>query len=162
MLNQRLDDALRTFAGNVKSVTELMRFDSAVLELVLQHLHALDGRLKNAHGENSRLNVSNTIAVLRNIRENESLQPHYRQMLNQCNVLLVSYFASAVADVFRAGVTEAIRTGARPKLLKEEIKIELAEVADIGGDLVDRAADLLLTSNREINLQNTRAFFTAL
>jgi hypothetical protein len=158
VLNDRLNEVLSIFSTNVKSIHELMRFDSLVLDFALQHLEALNDRLMAVHGsENSRLNVTNTLSMLRNIRTNESLQPHYREMLNQCNVLLVSYFASAAADIFRAGVTDAVRNGKRPALLKEEIKIDLRMVPEIGTDLVERAGELLLTTNRDINLQNMQS-----
>ncbi len=82
-------------------------------------------------------------------------------MLNQSNVLLVSYFSSAVGDMFRAGVAEAVRSGSRPNILKEEISIELSEAREIGPELVDRAGELLLASHREINLQNMQSITKA-
>lgn len=74
-------------------------------------------------------------------------------MLNQCNVLLVSYFSSAVGDIFKAGVIDAVRNGSRPAILKEEIKIGLHTVREIGPELIDRSGELL-TEHREISFQN--------
>ena len=130
-----------------------MRFDSNVLEFALIHLNALQARLTAIHADSSRLNVSNTLAMLQNIRTNESLQPHYRQMLNQCDVLLVSYFSSAIGDIFKAGVADAVRHGSRPAILKEEIKIGLQIVREIGPDLVERSGELL-AEHRDISFQN--------
>ena len=79
-----------------------MRFDSHVIELVVQHLESLNHRLAAVHADSSRLNVSNTLSMVRSIHTNRSLEPYNQQMLNQCNVLLVSYFSSAVGDIFRA------------------------------------------------------------
>src|SRR5262249_51400852 len=56
----------------------------------------------------------------------------------------------AAADIFRAGVADAVRTGRRKAILDEEIKIPLEQLPEIG---VDRAGDLLLAS-REISLQS--------
>jgi hypothetical protein len=75
-------------------------------------------------------------------------------MLNQCNVLLVSYFSSAAADIFRAGVTDAVKNGTRDAILKEKITIELDGLREIGGDVIERSGDLFLANHREINLQN--------
>ena len=97
------------------------------------------------HGaENSRLNVTNTLAVVKNIRTNDSLARHSRQMLNQCNVLLVSYFPAAIGDIFRAGVADAIRSGTRPAILDEEITLNFRELREIGSDLPERSGDLLV------------------
>jgi len=89
--------------------------------------------------------------MLRNIRSAGSLERYYREMLNQCIVLLVSYFASATADIFRAGVVDAVKTGRRRAVLEEEIKISLETLPAVQ---VGRAGDLLLATSREINLQN--------
>jgi hypothetical protein len=135
-----------------------MRFDSSVIDFAVQHLGSLQNRLKNVHGlDNPRFDVENTLRMLQNIRSNQSLRKHYEEMLNQCNVLLVSYFSSAVADIFRTGVAEAVRTGSRPDILRQEISIELSEAREIGPELVDRAGELLLASHREINLQNMQS-----
>jgi hypothetical protein len=162
MLMQQIATILTTFGNNVQSVHQLMQLDSLVLDLVVQHLEHLHERLTAVHGsENSRLNVSNTLAMLRQIRTNDSLERYYREMLNQCNVLLVSYFASAAADIFRAGVTDAVKHGGRPASLKREITIDLHDVREIGGDLVERSGELFLATHREINLQNMQSIAMA-
>jgi hypothetical protein len=153
VLQEQLATILATFGGNVESVKALMRFDSNVLEFALQHLESLQDRLLAVHADNSRMNVANTLSMLRNIRTNHSLEPHYRQMLNQCNVLLVSYFSAAVGDIFRAGVADAVRNGTREAILKEEIRIDLRELRDIGSEVVERSGELL-AEHREISFQN--------
>jgi hypothetical protein len=154
MLQEHLANTLTIFRVNLESVHELMRFDSHVVDLTVHLLESLQERLVAVHGaDNSRLNVTNTLALVRNIRSNDSLQLHYRQMLNQCNVLLVSYFSSAVGDIFRAGVADAVRTGNRPAILKEEIKIDFRGLREIGSELAERAGDLL-AEHREISFQN--------
>ena len=153
-LRTRLAEILATFRTNVSSVQELMRFDSQVVDTTVQLLELLQERLVAVHGaDNSRLNVTNTLAVVKNIRTNDSLARHYRQMLNQCNVLLVSYFSAAVGDVFRAGVADAIRSGTRPAILEEEIKLNFRELREIGSELSERSGDLL-AEHREISFQN--------
>jgi hypothetical protein len=76
------------------------------------------------------------------------------------NVLLVSYFASAAADIFRAAVTDTVKHGGRPRL-KGEITIDLNDVLDIGGELVERSGELFLANHREINLQNMQSIAKA-
>jgi hypothetical protein len=153
-LQEYLFHILTTFRVNVESVNELMRFDTMVLEFALRHLNILQERLTKVEGfDNPQFHVEHTITRLRNVRINDSLGPHYQQMLNQCNVLLVSYFSSAVGETFRAGVADAIRTGTRPAILDEEIKIKFRGLRDIGSDLPERAGDLL-AEHRDISFQN--------
>src|SRR5262249_23284110 len=115
-------DPLSTFETKVASVFALMKFDRGVLDFSISHFNTLSMRLKEHGFENPRYDVAHTLQALQNIRRNESLRPNYEQMLNQCNVLLVSYFSAAIGDVFKMAVASAIRSGARPSLLKEEIK----------------------------------------
>jgi hypothetical protein len=158
MLQEHLANTLSIFRVNLESVHELMRFDSHVVDLTVHLLESLQERLVAVHGaDNSRLNVTNTLALVRNIRSNDSLQPHYQQMLNQCNVLLVSYFSSAVGDIFKAGLTDAVKTGRRPDIMKEKITMDLEDLREIGGDVLDRSGDLFLANHREINLQNMQS-----
>ena len=160
VLHDQLTKILTTFSSNVEFVWELMRFDSNLLDFaVLQHLESLQNRLKNVHGlDNPRFDVENTFSMLRNIRSNQSPRKHYEEMLNRCNVLLVSYFSSAVADIFLAGVAEAVRSGSRSDILREEISIKLSEAREIGPELVDCAGELLLlASHSEIKLQNMQS-----
>ena len=130
MLSAQLTQVLNTFAANSESVCELMKFDQLVLEVAIGQVEALHLRLTGVHGfDNPRFDVAHTLQILKGIHEHDSLKPHYREMLNQCNVLLVSYFSAAVGDIFRTSVTEAVRSGTRPALLKEDIRIGLRECA---------------------------------
>ena len=49
--------------------------------------------------------------MVRDIRSNDSLRTHYQTMYNQCVVLLVSYFASAVQQVFETALPSKLKEG---------------------------------------------------
>jgi hypothetical protein len=99
--------------------------------------------------------VFNTLQFLKGIHDHDSLSPHYREMLNQCNVLLVSHFSSAVAEIFRTSVTEAVRAG-RQALLKEDIRVPLRDLHEIGTDLADRIGELFV-AHRDISFQDMQS-----
>ena len=54
-------------------------------------------------------------------------------------------------------MTDAVKNGRHPALLREEIKIDLGTIPEIGTDLVERAGELLLATNRDIDLQNMQS-----
>jgi hypothetical protein len=66
-------------------------------------------KLVNATIDRPGLLPDALISVLRNIKRNESLKAHYQALYNQWLVLLVSYFGSAVRDLFVDAAAAAIR-----------------------------------------------------
>jgi hypothetical protein len=157
MLLASIDRIVSTFTANVESVYELMNFDRLVLDVAIRHLEQLQERLTKLHGfDNPRFDVGHTLTLLRGIHDHDSLEHNYREMLNQCNVLLVSYFSSAVGDIFKSAVSEAVRSGAGPALLAADIRLTLREVREIAGELVERSGELF-TAHRDISFQDMQS-----
>src|SRR4051794_7481005 len=96
------------FKNNVSFVYELLDFDRFVLDF---YVAGLDDLASELDGKGSRM-VANTIrnrmASLRNIRTNDSVKPRYEAIYNQCVVLLVSHFGSALHAIFRNAVKRAL------------------------------------------------------
>ena len=59
----------------------------------------------------------------------------------------MSYLSSAVGDIFRAGVADAVRNGTEERLMKE-VTIGLKDVREIGSELIERSGELLASSDR--------------
>lgn len=87
------------FKKNIASVESLANFDRVVLDFAISSIDSLQERLKEKFA-NERLLATATLKQLKNIRENDSMRPQYKEIFNQCVVLLVSYFGSAVSDIF--------------------------------------------------------------
>jgi hypothetical protein len=117
-----------TYAFNVESVESLMQFDSIVLTTIDDMLDRLQKDLEDKRANLAIVAVQNHRRNIQNIRKNESVKHHYDTMLNQCVVLLVSHFASAMHDALRAGVYEALRHGQRFPVAKQEIKAKLGDL----------------------------------
>jgi hypothetical protein len=125
--------AVTTFRDNVASVHGLMRFDKELIDLVIVPLKALKERLQKHEMESYRLQPDRIIATLEAIREASSLRVHYEALYNQCLVLLVSYFASAVRELFLDAIAASAARGAE-EVLSEKITLVAQDVLDAEGD----------------------------
>lgn len=107
------------FYRNLETVTELHNFDRVLLDLCIHHIDELNNRLKSAPFEigNKLYLAENTVAVIKNIRNNDSLRPEYKHIFNSCLVLQVSYFTSALDDMFSLTLEKVTR-----KNIPDEIK----------------------------------------
>jgi hypothetical protein len=81
-------------------------------------------------------------------------------IFNQCVVLLVSVFASAVADLFREGVNALIKGGKAEKLRGEELLLTIGALQDMDYDLTDRLG-YLLVEKKDISFQDMKSIHRA-
>ena len=123
-----------------------MKFDDLLIELILPPLERHRARLLKAEITRPTLLPDSLITTLQNIKRNESLKVHYQALYNQWLVLLVSYFASAVRDLFVDSASQAIRDNRGGPILKESIKAPIAELAEEHDDISTFLADLLASS----------------
>src|SRR4051812_27254947 len=103
MTDAAFDKVKRDFADNAKSVDALVNFDRDVMDFAIEQVTQLHHRLASQSG-NPQTNGANALAALQNVRDHDSMRRNYEVIANQAVVLLVSYFGSAVADIFRAAV----------------------------------------------------------
>jgi hypothetical protein len=138
-----------------------MNFDRDVLAHAIDAIEALQERLTQHHRlDNPHLTAARTLQILRGYREHDSLRPRYQTIFNQALVLLVSYFGSAVHDVFRAGVAAAMESDRESPLLREQLKLTFAELRDANFDLRSRAPDLLVNA-KDISFQDMKSIARA-
>ena len=118
---------ITAFEVNVAHVYQLMDFDHLIQDEALRILKKAQGSCEHLP-YSARMPLQNGIASLETLRSNDSLRRHYEHMLNQCVVLLVSYFGSAARDVFRLALTRALESGGTGKLLRAEFKMTVGEL----------------------------------
>jgi len=128
MAETEFEGILANFEENRESVVKLMRFDDSVIKFVELELEKLEERLKKKKFDNAYLLPGRALSVIRGIRDHQSLKLYYETIFNQCIVLLVSYFGSAVHDVFRIYIDAVISSTDSHKLKREEIKINISEL----------------------------------
>ncbi len=156
-----VDQIRDNFKGNVESVRKLVNFDDLIQKVYLDALKRAEEGLKKFGGEkHPSFSVENQIKSISNIRANKSLRPHYEVMLNQCVVLLVSYFASAVEDIFQFSLTRKIQNGQLSKLGTEEIKISLNELEKIDFEVLEHIGEIIVTK-KDISFQDMQSIARA-
>jgi hypothetical protein len=147
--------ALEVFELNRRAVFELMKFDELVLGLPIQQLERVAERQRR-HKLAAPLTVDKPLALLRNVRTNESLKHYFEAMYNQCLVLLVSHFGSAVRALFVDGIRNSLRHGATSGLLREEIRATVAELRRLDGDISDFVAGHL-ADRKDLSFQDMQS-----
>ena len=149
------------FKENVDSVHKLVNFDEIVQMFYLDGLKRAEKGLKKYGAEDHpNYSVKNQIKSISNIRENKSLRPHYEAMLNQCIVLLVSYFASAVEDIFELSLPYRIRNRPLSKLRREEIKITLGDLEQIDFNVLDNIGRIVV-AKKQMSFQDMQSIANA-
>lgn len=160
-MKNRLAKLESAFSENVAGVHKLMHFDKDVLGMAIAGLEDLSTRLKQHHKlDNPHLSAENTLKSLENIRENDSLRPRYQIIFNQAVVLLVSYFGSAIEDIFKAGIDAKLNQHEDNDLLSEEVKLSFRELRDANWNLRDSAADILV-EKKDMSFQDMQAISRA-
>lgn len=148
-MNIKNNNILVNFKRNVASVHELVNFDETVQVFYLNGLNKAEKAIENfVDKDHPTYGLKKEITMLRKIRDNESLRPYYETMFNQCVVLLVSYFTSAVKELFDSNLTHKIKNHKYEKPEKEEIKISLDELDQLNFDLSNDIGRLIIDKNQ--------------
>jgi len=159
------------FRLNRDAVYGLLNFETAVLDIAISQLETLRDQSQRTwaralnlkveeHTVPAHLNVQKTIDVLQNIRDHGSLKPRYEVMVNQCVVLLVSYFGAAVKDLFREAVSHALQSRRHKKVLAYELKISADELQGLERP-IEFIADYI-GSGSDISFQDMKSIARAM
>ncbi len=146
----------QAFETNVAGVRKLIDFDRDVLDLTITQITGLHERLKKRGMENPDLNGAKVLQFISGIRKNDSLRSRYQTIFNQAVVLLVSYFASALGDLFRYGLSVRMERDDGGKLLDEELKLTVGELREREWNLKESAPDLVI-AKKDLSFQDMGA-----
>ena len=147
-IKNQCDVTRRVFHANIESVKELINFDKLLLNTTILSLENLVDDLKRVKGIMApHLTAEGTLKQLKNIKENKSLEIHYQKIYNSCLVLLVSYFTSAVSEIFRECVKVVVLNRDRQDIEKEEIKLSLGELKAMNFNLSESIGTLIINKN---------------
>jgi len=151
-----LKEIRQAFEENVSAVYKLTEFDEIIQTFCITALQRVDKFLEKRDLSNHpSCSVKRELQQIEKIRAHESLRPHYQVMLNQCVVLLVSYFSSAIEDLFREALNNKIKNKDLKKLEKEEIKVTVGQLVS-DSDVVD-----LFLSKKNISFQDMQSIAKA-
>jgi hypothetical protein len=155
-----LDSEFQNYLNNSEAIHQLMNFDRILLDFCIQQLQQLEENLKN--NQQTKITVAtllpaNTINALQNIKENDSMRGKYKDIFNQCLVLLVSHFTSALGSVFKKSINYA--SSCSPELLKasgDDIKISFQELKEFNFNLSENLGDVVI-KKKDISFQDMQS-----
>lgn len=156
-MNHNLSEVEYRLENQLNSVKDLSNFDRKITDLCTNHLEKLNSRYRSApfSTTNQLYLCENTISAIKNIRTNDSLRMHYNTMHNQCIVLAVSFFTSALSDIFRYSVQRSSEIGTLPAS-NEDIKLSIKELQDLSFNLSAHVADIIL-KKKDISFQDMQS-----
>lgn len=147
---------LENFKRHASDVDRLIDFDREVMQVAIATVEELRQRLVKQQIENEQLNGTRALQLLRGIRDHESLKPRFSLILNQAVVLLVSYFGSAVEDIFSYAISASLRGNSSSRLRKEDMKLTVAELLDAMANPDESVAELLI-EKKDLSFQDMQA-----
>lgn len=151
-----IESAVKTFSKNIEAVYQLADLDRGLIDQTINHLRERDARLMIAKVDNPRLLSGNTLKNLENIRRSDSLRPGFQALVNQSAVLLASYFASGVSQLFRGAIAAALEHGPSKILEKYELKFTVRDLMNLDGELIDVIPDLV-AEGPGVSFQDTKS-----
>jgi hypothetical protein len=134
------------FEENIRSVDKLIHFDREILDIAISSIRKLRDNLVKKHKISyGPENGTGTLELLENVRGNDSLKTKYSTINNQAVVLLVSYFGSAIADLFRDAAKCALSKKGEKNILDADFKLKVSEVIEFSKSPEDNIGDLLIS-----------------
>ncbi len=151
-----MKDIIQQFEANAELVTDLMEFDRVLIDFVLRTVENTHRQLIESNFDGAANRLNNPIKVIKAVRENNSLKPHYDAMTNQCVVLLVSYFSTALEESFKFLLREAIRSDTIDHFSKETVTITLGQLHKTKFNLSEDIAEIV-SSKDDVSFQDMKS-----
>jgi hypothetical protein len=157
-MDPALMQPIENFRSNLKRIRDLLSFDEYIQDFAIKTLERVRESQDKAKPpiDNPRHRVDSVITLLHNIRRNDSLSGYYRTMHNQSLVLLVSYFAAALRDSYRAAVALALEHQPPESFLGEELKLTVGDLLRTQDDPGIQIADLLI-DKKDLSFQDMKS-----
>jgi hypothetical protein len=156
-IQKQTDQVIANFRRNIDSVRGLLHFDKVILDFAILQAGELRDKLERHHGlNNPHLLPDRMIQVLKQVRENASLRPKYEAIDNQCLVLLVSHFTSAIREMFANCLPIAIASEKAIEARKQEIRITLGDLQVINFQILDYLGEIVATQ-KDISFQDMQS-----
>lgn len=147
---------LEAFKSNLDSVSKLINFDKEVQEIAINGVKSLHAKLvKELKITNPQLNGERTLQILYGIRDSPTLRERYALIFNQAVVLMVSYFGSALGDIFRITAASALAKDDE-RIVNVELKVRIGEILLLAESPEDQIGDLIILKD-DISFQDMQS-----
>lgn len=148
------------FNSNINSIREFLTFDKILLDFCITQIEKLDERIRNNEEiqlTNLRLLPTDALNQLKSIRQNNSFKSKYETLNNQSLVLLISYFTSALKDIFKESL-EYLALNKREvfKSVEIDFKISLQELGEYDFNLTKSIGDIIIRK-KDISFQDMQS-----
>lgn len=153
-------EAIASFVANFDQINELLELDERILRIPISMLTRISTvhdaiKLKRADAR-----VDTLLGMLRNLRKNDSLAPKLQALRNQCVVLAVSHFTSAVRDIFLAAIVRDLKQGTRASLLSETLSLQIGDLLELGEAPARKLAEAII-AKKDISFQDMKSIARA-
>ena len=108
-MKDKLRHILESFSVQANKVLNISEFDKDVIAPVIEALKKKE-RLIEENKFNRMYKPTAEISMLESLYKGGHKRAKYKPVYNQSVVLLVSYFGSAISDIFRSGASDLLRS----------------------------------------------------
>jgi len=143
------------FEANCRLVLDLAGFDRIILDFADKALEHAGGG-KGSSGSFMPNTIENARKAIQDVRDHGSLTTRYAPMYNQCVVLLVSHFASALHDIFKESVSAMLPDRLSKGLRSEELRLTVEDLSLMKGDNWELVAQALIRK-RDLSFQDMQS-----
>lgn len=161
-MQRRYEEIQKSFKSQFKAVADITEFDSEYLTIVISILEGLDRNLKGHGIENEVLLPTKALNLLNTLREKGPQQSKYEPVYNQSVVLLVSYFSSAITDIFNDSLTNLLteQSNIPAQALKETVELSVFELSNLNFDL-SKDIGRIIARKSDISFQDMQSISRA-
>lgn len=157
MLNE-YQQILNSFDSQINKILKISEFDRDILGQVIESLSELDERLASKGIDGSHFRPGFAISLLNSLYNHGHERARYKPIFNQSIVLLVSYFGSAIGDIFRASVSSLLQNpdNLKKNIARIELKFTLKELSILKFNLEEDVGELIIRKT-DISFQDMQS-----
>ncbi|TVL96433.1 MAG: hypothetical protein CV087_23765 [Candidatus Brocadia sp. WS118] len=158
-MENKIQNAIAKFELQISSVFKIIEFDKEYLEIVVRQLEEHKEKLiRLGITTNPMHHPTAQIEFLKSLIKSGPKQSKYQPVYNQCLVLLVSYFASAVNSILNEGLNHYLNNNDTlpDNIANQEFKLSLRELQDLQFDLSEEIGSVIVRKS-DISFQDMKS-----
>jgi hypothetical protein len=142
------ESIFENFESNINSVKQLLTFDKVILGIAINKLqNVYEKQTEKGIADSHAYSVKNALDALQTIHSHNSTRHSYKTINQQCIVLFVSHFATAISDLFKTGINYSIACGLTTHFKNEEVKLSVNDLINCDFNLQDSFGSII--ANKE-------------
>lgn len=157
-MEDKIQNVIAKFELQISSVFKIIEFDKEYLEIVIGQLEEHKEKLIRLGIQNPMHHPTAQIKFLESLIKSGPRQSKYQPVYNQCLVLLVSYFASAVNSILNEGLNHYLNNSDSlpDDVANLEFKLSLRELQTLQFDLSEEIGKIIIRKS-DISFQDMKS-----